>query len=245
MMDATPAWNSRTEFELKELLVQHLSLALTLMFFLFVSLKLFVIAHGSYSTALALLTSVGAAEVILAVAVSQLPLTMMALILSVDVFWTANGEPRKTRRHRLATGLAVVLVVGGFFLTPFEIIGFVAYLGIAGFSVSRDVPRETRRADARIISVTFVLIAGFLMIRSDGPWLPQERIETRAESYDGFVLQADDQFMTLLLEEDRTVFRIDSTSVTSRRICSSYSREDVESLAGRLLGWERPEYDEC
>jgi hypothetical protein len=77
------------------------------------------------------------------------------------------------------------------------------------------------------------------------PWLTAEQITVDpGEIYQGYVLSSDDQWMTVLLYQSRTIAYFRADSVTARVVCESPAKPPPSPLI-RLLNVKSPALPEC
>lgn len=105
----------------------------------------------------------------------------------------------------------------------------------------------------RAVAVLAIIGLPLFGLISRTPWLPSERVETKAsEVFTGFVLKSDDNETVVLRDADRTVLRIASTDLVKRSLCrlpdTSLKNlpfgQDSRTLA-EIIAPVRPTYPEC
>ncbi|MFI0241273.1 hypothetical protein [Streptomyces sp. NPDC016845] len=95
-----------------------------------------------------------------------------------------------------------------------------------------------------LASYAFALLIQFL--GSDTPWLPAEQVDLKEGRREiAYVVQAGDSWTTLLDESTRSVIRVPSDSVLSRKICSAKGREKGSETLWRLADDHAIIYRKC
>ncbi|MFJ5213324.1 hypothetical protein ACIP98_01250 [Streptomyces sp. NPDC088354] len=95
-----------------------------------------------------------------------------------------------------------------------------------------------------LASYAFALLIQFL--GSDTPWIPAEQVNVKGGGREiGYVIQAGDSWTTLLDESSRSVIRIPSDSIASRKVCSVKGQEKGTETLWRLADGHATVYKRC
>jgi hypothetical protein len=108
---------------------------------------------------------------------------------------------------------------------------------------------KARRPFEGLLLVLAVVIVGQTAITTlnETPWIPAERIRvSHQRPFTGFVLSADDQWTSVLVNSDRSIRRIKSSAVMSRKVCSTSETKGSTSTIWNLFDSKPgPRYAEC
>ncbi|MEU5100254.1 hypothetical protein [Streptomyces sp. NPDC020996] len=95
-----------------------------------------------------------------------------------------------------------------------------------------------------LASYAFALLIQFL--GSDTPWVPAEQIDIKGGGREAaYVIESGDSWTTLLDDDSRSIIRIPSDSITSRKICSAKGREKGTETLWRLTESHATIYKKC
>lgn len=210
--------------------------------FLFAVIRLMRVAHGDPTTALTLAAESGPLTILLVAMVAAYP---FALVVALIV---AMRRPRDTVADQAGSALVVVLASTTLRFVMFIVVGVLVIVPMVARIVMRRRGREdlylrmTREATplAAIICGSLFLFAG-----GDIPWFTPEVLDVRgAPPTVAFVTSNDGTWLTVLVEEDRSIRRVLIADVQERTPCVLPSLEGGQTLFG-LLESDKPSTPPC
>lgn len=201
-----------------------------------------LVSHYQPQTALALMRYTPPVALFTGVLTNLLPIILPALFwltAGLGVFAAARGEERGAFSY--LSGSVVIFLIGALFIDSRVLPGgwVLAITLFAAFSVygiARWLERRDSSTEILFAMIFFVLIVFIggqlwesqeLRTRLATPFLPSERISfanggSASPEITGYVLDVDQSghWTTLLLEAERTVVIVPTSSITARSVCS-------------------------
>lgn len=203
----------------------HVPILAATALFAFMIIKVLGIANGNAETAIAVMSSVGVAQVTLGVVVAS-----YGLLLLVWIYWLVWWGVEAGFRHQSIwpSLIMVALVSVAVFALDSIFLGIVMLAGSVGTIVGARFLMSSFTHRGRTIMrslFAFVGITGFLVFMSfSGQWLPTEVVVTDESDMTselvGFVLNDSGPWVSVLTEEGRSVVRLRSESIVERKICT-------------------------
>jgi hypothetical protein len=243
-----------------------LSIIVTLAFFTVVSLKLLAAAHGSITSAVAVLNVAGPVDVAIGSGLKLGPLLLALLpgapllLLGRDI---RGGQQVSNWALYGWVGLAYVPVI---LLSPWTlgvaVLGTVvvfpglSFLGTRLLRRFLPPPEEDKRIAilraVEIVIVVSIVVFFFIIVLSEDVWLPAEHVTFRTEGHSqdtvGYVLGDSSSELTVLTEARRMVVHYSDPRTLNRTLCrprGARAIEDQPSILFVLFGGPRPHYPEC
>jgi len=226
----------------------------TLALFGFVIIRVLIVARGDVPVALAIVTGVGIATVVVNMIIGSLPF-MVAIGITPLLIYLMLGKP-DVWRQVLAEATVLILVIILFLTATWQ--SFLSFLpfpcAVVGFLIyqKRQAPPEASFAWNRlaplmqrgIAYVTIVIaIESLVLLSAYSPvWLPAEIIRTDSYSYTvGYVLNEQGDWYSILKEDPGIILRIEKTHIKERTICltraqARLAKDALPRVIGELLG---------
>lgn len=243
--------------------MDHLGLLVSTLAATTVVAKIWSVGHGSEPAVAALVSSGNALESVLGALIAGLPALGVVPILIASVpLAEAIREGDTLRGPVLAVvfSLAVAfafaplkwLILGAGWLAFFTLFNvcLVGSRALWARHIDRPLPFLLRPSSypqdvPPIFAIAFVAAFAWIAVSvSDRPWMPLEKLETKAGNVvTGYVIDQSD-WLTVLGERDRSVIRLEAAAVSSREVCASDGEEDRSALA-RLIWYDAPQYAGC
>jgi hypothetical protein len=193
--------------------LENHKITVTFLSFVFLILKVMVVAKGDIPTALGILQTAGLVTIVVGALLSGLPL-LAAAILIAQVY-RAVDEP--SRKAWMLTAPVLLLCI---FLTPWTLL--LASL-IAGAALVRTRNHKSRVALASIAIILVTGIAAWTVLYS--VWLPHEMVTLKkGASTVGYVLDDNGNWISILRSGKRDIVRYREADVEKRILCVPASR---------------------
>lgn len=234
------------------LLAAHFGPASASVLFLYLVLKVLVVAHFNTSTALGLVAEGGTTALLVGTMTSALGVLVTLANGAVAIAYVDRRptlEEPHAKRQTLLYVLLFLLAVN-LFISP-----AVLALAIVGLNILVLIPRtlkpkkELSSADRWLFLfvVTMMPILVALVMLGHDPWWPTERIrDQQGKGVTGYVVKSTPESTVVLVDKTRQLVRIEGK--VTRTYCDSV--EPVLTV-GRLseplaaLFWETPKYPRC
>jgi hypothetical protein len=222
---------------LADFVLEHLALVTTTAVFILVIAEVLAVARMNVATALTIVATSGAVEVALAIIVSSYWAVILLLYLTADAWRRiarraerSTATPIKTQAFFGAIAVAVVA-----WQAVVMVIALAAGFGYMDrwWEQKRGIGPEPWTGSGTAAFGLFIL----LFIIAPTVWLPTEVISTDdlKDPVVGYVLATEDGWTSVLRDEDRSVLRFKSQTVTDRVICTPASQSHGRSLVELLL----------
>jgi len=212
---------------------------ITVLAFGFVVIKVIWIARGDIPTALGVFNSAGLATVIVGGLLSALPL-ISAIALGLAVFNITKSRflTGKFPHDNFAWAGLCGAGVGCIFLTPWPVMAWGTFLGVAAGGAAWVASKAKKLADnghiwvgriGRIGIWAIVGIVSFIFVLNPllyAVWLPHETLTLAKPSSQpmvGYVLSDSNGWVSLLQTGERRIYRFRSEDVTGRALCRARS----------------------
>lgn len=214
-------------------LVHHSALAVAGAFAITTAVLLMRVAHGSTTTALAILQAGGTAGTLMGTALTIAPYFGVILLGGALTFIWMKDAPWGPMSGWHRVGWTVLgVIVASMFLS----IAYVPVAVLVAVAVLRS-KSEPKGSTASLIVLTLVWL-----ILIAGPWWPLERIGVTGAKrpLTGYVVSASGDDLVVLLESPRRLVHVEASG--GRRICASsgldlLTRESVWSLLADRCGY--------
>lgn len=208
----------------RKIIANHFALVATTALFVFVAIRILVVAGMQPPTALAIMSSAGAVQVTLGVMVASFwVLPALGFLIGVKWLILARGEPGQG-----AMGLIALSFISMILFAPWKSALMITALAIA-LEASDFVFERWRGINRDLVSGSGMMVlalAFFVFLASPAVWLPAEVLTVQEEDSSehtqivGYVLNDSEGWASILTEATRVVLRVSSTSVKQRDICA-------------------------
>jgi hypothetical protein len=199
-------------------------LAGSILLFLTIATKVWSVAHGDTRTIAIILTQSDALATALSVILVSLP--ALSLVVGLVTVAALNRLPAARARFLLTIAVFLLIVLATF---PNAVIDLIpswltwvvgAVILIVGALLSLKIDGEpvlrTQSVLLIVAAATWAVIA-----LSPVPWIPAERLDMKlGSSWSGYVIEENDNSISLLSQESRTVWKFELTDIAQRNYCT-------------------------
>jgi predicted nucleic acid-binding Zn ribbon protein len=201
---------------------KHVTLLVSVGLSSLVLLKLLLVSHFNISTALTLLRDAGAAQIIMGQLLTLLPVFLSGIGIVGFVYATRQAW---TARRVAQISFASVLALG-VLLQPWSVAILQGVVWTGTLIWAAVGSGEYQRGKLLGIAAIFL----FILLIDDHVWLPPESLGLRdRDPTVGYVVGEQGGWTTILGEAHRSVFRVRSEAVETRRVC--------RLITGQTGGW--------
>ena len=230
--DASAAEQSWTD-ALIESADEHLGLVASVLLAGLVLLRVGQVSRYNPATTVGVVGSLGPVDVALGVIAAELPLLLAVAIflvgaplLAASRGWQEDLDslhgPTVVRFFVLKFSPLLMLLLISVAGVPLKylviLVPVTLYFGLRRYKGEGGGPLRAL-VDARFLLMVAAALLISDLIFTNKVWLPRERMMIGNSAFDGYVLQDDGEWMTLLSEGDRIVILALSSDVTAREVC--------------------------
>lgn len=209
---------TRPKSPIRSAFADHPALAITLLSGGIIIARLLAVAGYHVDTALGLLASAGAANVIVGTTILLIPYVLVigaAIVVAATLF-----GPRFAGHRIPMAGLSVLLVAVAAQGGPAMVLVITLLTTTIGAFYQRRVPAKavaTVSSDWEYASLVIPVVA--ILLTFGTPWLPPELVTVSGHEVFGYVVTVDSNWTTILAASDRELSIVESSTVTGRELC--------------------------
>lgn len=228
---------TETQGSIREVVSRHAGLITAAVIFTFVVIQVLVVSRMNVATATTIISTAGAIDVALGILTAAYSAVIVILLFTVDA-WRAITH----------WGPLPVYLEGGLLLTALVFVPLAAALGSIAVLVLinfgdvwlerwRGIPPEPWRAGGTAALAFFVGVFLF----AAPVWVPAEAIALQdKDPITGYVVGQEADWMTILVEEDRSILTIRSDEITQRQVCTTDEDPPGRSAIQFVIGTSDP-----